>query len=227
MNDRTTYRDKTVPWSVRVTDVVRYGDVFVRVVSEIPTNVQLSVGDTVAIDVRPQSGVLRRYTVSAVSDSSFEFVAFRTQRGPATTFLNSLVPDAQLFGQGPERPVKLPTADLGHVVVLGDETVVGTAVATLCSTTAPVSVVVTSNIPLPVIDQLTNATQVQVCSTDDDTKNWLTHYVAQHGSDNVGIFLVGEQAANQSLRQHSFGLGVAKERVATRTFWRPDKEGLE
>ena len=227
MNDRVTYRDKTVPWLVRVIDVVRYGDVFVRVVSEMPTNVQLSVGDTVAIDVNPQSGVLRRYTVSSVDDSSFEFVAFRTQRGPATAFLDVLLPDTQLFGQGPERPVKMPTADLGHVAVLGDETVVGTAVATLSSTSAPISVVVTSKIAIPDIDQLAGATQVQVYSNYDDTKNWLTQYVAQHGSDNVGIFLVGEQAANQSLRQHSFGLGVAKERVATRTFWRPDKEGLE
>lgn len=227
MNERVTYRDKTVPWSVIINSVQRLGDVLVCVNCTMPTEVQLSIGDTIAIDVQPTSGVLRRYTVSSVSTSAFEFIAFRTQRGPATAFLDMLSDGGHIHGQGPERPVKLPTGNQRYVVVLGDETVVGTAVAVLSATASPVSLAIKTSLSIPDIPQLNGITTCATCDNDDDMKQWLTDFVTQHGSENVEVFLVGEQSANQLLRQHAFSLGVSKENLATRTFWRPDKAGLE
>lgn len=222
-----TYRDKTVPWTVDVMSVNRINDVFVHVVCGMPSNVQLSIGDTIAVDVEPTAAVFRRYTVSKVLPDSFEFVAFRTQRGPATAYLDGLAQGAQLHGQGPERPIKLPSEDMSAVAVMGDETVVGTAVAVIESTTAPVAIAMKSSVEVPLVQLLPTATQAVTHSDDESMKKWLTEFVEQHGTDNVGIFLVGGQSANQLFRQHAFGLGVHKDRVATRTFWRPDKAGIE
>jgi NADPH-dependent ferric siderophore reductase len=56
---------------------------------------------------------------------------------------------------------------------------------------------------------------------------WLTSFLESHGTQDSGVILVGEQSANQALRQHAFSLGLDKGRLATRTYWRPDKSGLE
>lgn len=205
----------------------RYDDAFVRVVCAMPTNTPLVAGDTIAVDVVPATQMLRRYTVSRVTDGTFEFIGFRTSRGPATTYLDQLSVGDDLDGQGPERPVKLPTADMTHVAILGDETVIGTAVAVIGATHNPTAVAVKTTKSVEQISHFLSATALSACTDDEAMKSWLTDFLTSKGADNVGIFLVGEQASNQSLRQHAFSLGVSKGCVATRTFWRPDKAGLE
>jgi NADPH-dependent ferric siderophore reductase len=63
-----------------------------------------------------------------------------------------------------------------------------------------------------------------VVDTNDELLDWVTN-TAPRADDYV--VLVGEQALNQQVRQHAFGLGVDKESLATRTFWRPDRAGIE
>jgi len=232
VNDVVTYRDKTVPWVTDVVEVWRYDDDFVHIVSTMPANVAFSPGETIAIDVEPQRGTLRRYTVSKVSAHSFECIAFRTNRGPATPFLDQLKTGDQLSGLGPERPVKLPTPDMSHVVVMGDETVMGTAVAVAGAAIGDVSVAVKTSNHLTRISALVssmsvNSLSLDAHSDDDAMMNWLSDVIHQHGVDHLGVFLVGEQSANQKLRQLAFAAGLPKEKLATRTFWRPDKSGLE
>jgi len=225
--DVVTYRDKTVPWAVSIVEIERYDDAFVRVVCAMPTNTPLVAGDTIAVDVAPPSQLFRRYTVSRTTDTTFEFVCFRTTRGPATSYLDQLSVGDGLNGQGPERPVKLPTADMVHVAVLGDETVIGTAIAVMGAAKNPISVAVKTTHTVEGISRALTPGVLSACSDEDDMKSWLTDFLTTNGIDAVGVFLVGEQSANQALRQHAFSLGVSKDRLATRTFWRPDKVGLE
>jgi NADPH-dependent ferric siderophore reductase len=227
VNEQVTYRDKTVPWSVTAVAVSTYDGAFVHVSCAIPGNVVLAAGDTVAIDVDPPAQSLRRYTVSRVDSQSFEFVAFRTERGPATLFLDNLKTGDVLYGQGPERPVKLPTPDMARVVVLGDETVIGTAIAVAGATSGYVRVAVKTTRSVSEVSTITAAHSVDALADDDAMKNWLTEMLQENGVAQTGVFLVGEQSTNQLLRQHAFSLGVTKDQLATRTFWRPDKAGLE
>ena len=227
MSNTTTYRDKTVPWSVAVVDVEGYDGAFVRVTCEMPSNTPLATGDTIAVDVAPTTQTFRRYTVSRITDATFEFIGFRTARGPATEYLDQLSAGDALNGQGPERPVKLPTADMAHVVVMGDETVIGTAVAVSGATPNPVAVAVKTTHGVEQVSQFLQPSVLSVCVDEEAMKSWLTNFLTNTGVESVGVFLVGEQSANQALRQHAFSLGVGKERLATRTFWRPDKVGLE
>ncbi len=225
--DRVRYRDKTTSWSVSVTGVDRIGQAWVKITCGMPSNTSLSLGDTIAIDVEPSHGTLRRYSISSSSGDSFEFIAHRTQLGPATHYLDHVSEGDVLFGQGPERPVKLPTQEMKSIAVLGDETVIGTAAAISQSTQMLVQVAMKTEIDASGIQELLCGATYAICRTDDDMLSWLTEFVQVNGTSDVGVFLFGEQAANQTLRQHAFGLGVGKERVATRTFWRPDKSGLE
>lgn len=227
VNDRVTYRDKTVPWSVTIRTVQQVADTWAFVTCDMPTNVAMSIGDTVAIDVVPINGVLRRYTVCRATAEEFEFVGYRTGLGPATPFLEGLSAGDVLHGQGPERPVKLPSVAIPHVAILGDETVMGTAIASISSTTSPVHVVIKSLKDLLELSRDISASSVTIANNDDDMKVWLTHFIQLHGAQNVAVFLVGEQAMNQTLRQVAFSQGIPKDQVATRTFWRPDKSGLE
>lgn len=227
VNERVTYRNKTVPWTVSVLEVERYDDAFVRVVGALPGNTPLVPGDTVGVSVAPGTQELRRYTVSRVTNDSFEFIGFRTQRGPATSYLDQISAGDELHGQGPERPVKLPSSEMTHIAVLGDETVIGTAVAIAGSTSHPVSVAAKTSRSVTEITPTMGARTVFTCATEDEMKSWLADFLQQHDVGDCGVFLVGEQSANQSLRQHAFSLGVEKDRLATRTFWRPDKAGLE
>ena len=59
---------------------------------------------------------------------------------------------------------------------------------------------------------------------EDQLLEWLTHAAPTAGDH---LVLVGAQALNQCVRQHAFGRGVDKEALATRTFWRPDRAGIE
>lgn len=227
MNEIVTYKDKTLPWTVAIRDVQRYDNLFVHIRCALPDNASLSAGDTVAIDIAPPSTVLRRYTVSRVSADSFEFIACRTEQGPATAYLDRVSPGDDIFGQGPERPVKLPTSEMAHVAVMGDETVIGTAMAVTGATSSPVSIAVkTSRAMREIIDAMDGAT-LSMCPDDDAMRMWLTSFLESHGTQDSGVILVGEQSANQALRQHAFSLGLDKGRLATRTYWRPDKSGLE
>lgn len=227
MSDVVTYRDKTVPWAVSIVEIERYDDAFVRVVCAMPTNTPVVAGDTIAVDVAPPSQLFRRYTVSRTTDTTFEFIGFRTARGPATEYLDQLSVGDALSGQGPERPVKLPTADMAHVIVIGDETVIGTAVAVSGANPKPVAVAVKTTHSVEQVSQVLQPSMLSVCADEEAMKSWLTDFLTNTGVEKVGVFLVGEQSANQALRQHAFSLGVSKERLATRTFWRPDKVGLE
>jgi NADPH-dependent ferric siderophore reductase len=225
--ERVRYRDKTTSWSVSVTAVERIGQDWVKITCDMPSNASLSLGDTIAIDVEPTQGTLRRYSISFSSDNSFEVIAHRTQLGPATQYLDQLSQGDLIHGQGPERPIKLPTQEMKRVAVLGDKTLIGTAAAIAQSTTMPVQVAMKTETDATGIQDLLCGATHAICKTDDEMLSWLTEFARVNGTNDVGIFLVGEQAANQTLRQHAFGLGIAKERVATRTFWRPDKSGLE
>ena len=222
-----TYRDKTAPWTVSIAEIERYDNAFVRVVCAIPTNTPLVAGDTIAVDIAAPSQTFRRYTVSRTTETTFEFIGFRTARGPATEYLDQMSVGDALSGQGPERPVKLPTADMAHVVVMGDETVIGTAVAVMGATSKPVAVAMKTTHSVEQVSQFLQPSMLSVCVDEEAMKSWLTNFLTNTGVESVGVFLVGEQSANQALRQHAFSLGVGKERLATRTFWRPDKVGLE
>ncbi|MFM8867421.1 MAG: hypothetical protein ACKOFZ_03960 [Ilumatobacteraceae bacterium] len=215
MTERTRYREVTSEFRVTVTEIERIGETHVRVVvSGAP---ELALLDTIALDV---GGALRRYTVSSI-DGGMEFVAYRTKRGPATSYLDQLAVGVELTGLAPERPVKMPPADASRVVVAGDDTAVGVARAVAHEHAGRVAVGIVGEALPEAVAELTGA-EVRVFDTSDQLLEWV-------GADVVGahFVLVGEQALNQQVRQHLFGLGVEKDNVATRTFWRPDREGLE
>lgn len=215
MTERTRYREVTSEFHATVTELERIGESHVRVVASGAP--ELALLDTIAIDV---GGALRRYTVSA-TDGGLEFVAYRTKRGPATAYLDRLAIGAELTGLAPERPVKMPPADATRVVVAGDDTAVGVARAVAKAHAGRVAVGIVGEVLPESVAALTGA-EVRVFDTNDQLLEWV-------GDDVAGahFVLVGEQAFNQQVRQHLFGLGVNKDNVGTRTFWRPDREGLE
>jgi len=215
MTERTRYREVTSEFRATVTEVERIGESHVRVVASGAP--ELALLDTIAVEM---GGVLRRYTVSSVG-GGLEFVAYRTKRGPATAYLDQLAVGAELTGLAPERPVKMPPADATRVVVAGDDTAVGVARAVAKAHPGPVAVGIVGEVLDECVAALTDA-EVRVFDTNDQLLEWV-------GADVAGthFVLVGEQALNQQVRQHLFGLGVEKDNVATRTFWRPDREGLE
>lgn len=218
MTERTTYRDITAAFTAVVADVARVGTTHVRVVlGGMPA---LTALDTIAVDV---GGELRRYTVSGVGDGSVEFVAYRTKRGPATRWLDALAEGQTVSGLAPERPVKTPPADAARVLVVGDDTAVGVARAVGTSHAGRVHVAIIGEVLPEDVVALTGAT-AQVVDTNDELLDWVTNTVPR--ADDY-VVLVGEQALNQQVRQHAFGLGVDKESLATRTFWRPDRAGIE
>ena len=219
MTERTTYRDITAEFTAAVADVERVGESHVRVVlGGMPA---LALLDTIAVDVG--GGDLRRYTVSRVADDRVEFVAYRTTRGPATPWLDVLAAGVSVNGLAPERPVKTPPADAARVLVVGDDTAVGVARAVGASHAGRVHVAIVGEVVLEDVVALTGAT-AHVVDTNDELLDWVTK-AAPRASDY--LVLVGEQALNQQVRQHAFGLGVDKEWLATRTFWRPDRAGIE
>ena len=215
MTERTRYREVTSEFRATVTHVECIGESHVRVVaSDAP---ELALLDTIAIDV---GGALRRYTVSSI-DGGMEFVAYRTKRGPATAYLDRLTVGAELTGLAPERPVKMPPADASRVVVVGDDTAVGVARAVAHKHAGRVAVGIVGEALPEAVAELTSA-EVRVFDTNDQLLEWVAADLA-----GAHFVLVGEQALNQQVRQHLFGLGVEKDNVATRTFWRPDKAGIE
>lgn len=218
MTERTTYRDITAEFAAAVADVERVGATHVRVVlGGMPA---LALLDTIAVDV---GGELRRYTVSRVAGDRVEFVGYRTTRGPATPWLDALAAGASVNGLAPERPVKTPPADATRVLVVGDDTAVGVARAVGASHAGRVHVAIVGEVVPEDVVALTGAT-AHVVDTSDELLDWVTNAAPRA---NEYLVLVGEQALNQRVRQHAFGLGVDKEWLATRTFWRPDRAGLE
>jgi NADPH-dependent ferric siderophore reductase len=219
MTERTTYRDITAAFTAVVADVVRVGTTHVRVaLGGMPA---LALLDTIAVDVG--DGQLRRYTVSGVGEGTVEFVAYRTKRGPATRWLDALAEGQTVSGLAPERPVKTPPADAARVLVVGDDTAVGVARAVGASHAGRVHVAIIGEVLPEDVVALTGAT-AHVMDTNDELLDWVTNTAPQ--ADDY-VVLVGEQALNQQVRQHAFGLGVDKESLATRTFWRPDRAGIE
>jgi NADPH-dependent ferric siderophore reductase len=191
-----------------------------------------SAGDTVAVDVG--GSVLRRYTVAGSQAGTLEFVAVLTGLGPATPWLRSLVPGATVRGQGPERPVTAPQGARG-VLVVGDETAIGTALSVARSMAVPgagaaVRAVIRSSSPLPQACALlasNGCERVTVAPADASHDADLAAAVAEWGSDGAAVVVVGEQSANHAVRTAALALGIARDQVATRTFWRPDRTGLE
>lgn len=217
MTERTRYRAVTSEFTATVTEMSRVGTTHVRVtMTDVPG---MALLDTIAIEV---GDALRRYTVSA-TEVGLEFVAYRTRRGPATEYLDGLEVGAQVRGLGPERPVKTSPIDATQVCVVGDDTVVGVARAIGMSHPGRVTVGLLGEARAEDVVALTGAV-VRVFDSEDGLLLWVTE---QAGVAGTHFVLVGEQASNQKVRQHAFGLGVDKESVATRTFWRPDRAGLE
>jgi NADPH-dependent ferric siderophore reductase len=223
--DRTRYRDLTTPFSVVALEVHRMDDCLVRVSAPQPPSNSVTVGDTVAIHVG--EGELRRYTVSAADVATFELVGFLTRQGPATAFLETLAVGDTLSGQAPERAVKMPDNDVTWAVVVGDETIVGSARAVVTSTRGDVHVVVKSVDALDDAATYISATSFSHHATDDEVIAQVTSTVEANGTDGAWALLVGEQSVNNKVRQHLFTLGFSKDQVATRTFWRPDRVGIE
>jgi len=223
--DRTRYRDLTEPFSVVALEVQRVGSCFVRVRAPQPPSNGVTVGDTVAINVGV--GELRRYTVSAADVATFEFIGYLTQQGPATAFLVALTAGSTLTGQAPERAVKMPDNDVRWAVVVGDETVVGSAHGVVASMQNEVHVIVKSAHSLSKAATLVGATTFSRYVSDDEVIAAVTSCVEAHGTDGAWALLVGEQSVNNKVRQHLFLLGFSKDQIATRTFWRPDRAGIE
>ena len=234
--DRVRYRDVTVPWSAQVVERVAVGDQLVHLTMSIPGNYRPTVLDTIALDVR--SGVLnvssdedapalRRYTVSAVGDTWFDIVAFRTQCGPATAFLDSVRVGDTVSGLGPERPVKTPEADLSKITVVGDETAVGTARAIAGTDGSRVVACVMSGWDLTAVSEAFPQLAVSFVTNEAELLAWLDTEVGSGDPGTTGVWVVGEQSVNHAVRTRAKELGVSKDNVATRTFWRPDRAGIE
>lgn len=186
-----------------------------------------SAGDTVAVDVG--GAVMRRYTVAGAGGGSLEFVAVLTGLGPATPWLCTLAPGASVSGTGPERPVTAPDGAVG-VLVVGDETAIGTALSVARSVAVPVRAVIRSSSPLPDVGALLSSNgceTVTVVPVDAVHDADLAAAVAEWGADGAAVVVVGEQSANHAVRTAALELGIVRDRVATRTFWRPDRAGLE
>jgi len=218
VTERTRYRDLAEEFRSTVAEVERIGTTHVRVVlSGMP---QLAPLDTIAIDV---GDTPRRYSVSAVNNDAVEFIGYRTRRGPATAFLETLEPGVVVSGIAPERPVKMPPEGAASVLVVGDDTVVGVARAVGHAHPGRVAVGVLGEALADEVSRVTGA-DVAIFASDFELLAWVDERVTAPGTH---LLVVGEQALNQRVRQHAFGLGVDKEALATRTFWRPDQAGLE
>jgi len=224
---RTRYRALVAPWTATVASVQRLDGRASRVVLERIDGYEPTLGDTVAVDVG--GGQMRRYTVADATGSGLQFVGVLTGLGPATPWLESLVPGSTVAGRGPERPVLSPDGARG-VVVFGDATAIGTALSVVRSVGVHVRVIIRSAVPMPDTTALlleSGCTSVSVVSATAVHEGDLAVVVDEWGSDGVGVVVVGEQAANHSVRTAAIALGISRERVATRTFWRPDRVGLE
>jgi len=224
---RPRYRGLASPWTAAVGAVHRLDGRAVHVVLTPPDGYVPSHGDTVAVDVG--DGHVRRYTVAGTGGGGLEFVGVLTGLGPATPFLEALAQGATVSGTGPERPV-LPPAGVRGVVVIGDETAVGTALSVARSVDVPVRAVIRSASALPDSVALLSSAGCRSASVvpaeavhDGD----LAAALAEWGADGTGVVAVGEQSANHAVRTSALALGIARDRVATRTFWRPDRAGLE
>ena len=235
--DRVRYREVTVPWVAEVVARATVGDRLVHLTMSIPGNYRPSVLDTVALDVRSgaldvRSGddaeaVLRRYTVSAVGDTWFDIVAFRTQRGPATSFLDSVRVGDRVSGLGPERPVKAPESTLAKVVVVGDDTAVGTARAIAGIDSVRFAACVMSVCDMSGVADAFPGLALSVAANETELLEWLGNEVGSGDPATTGVWVVGEQSVNHAVRTRAKELGVSKDNVATRTFWRPDRAGIE
>ena len=243
--DRVRYREVTVPWAADVVARRPVGDRLVHLTMSMPGNYRPTVLDTIALDVRSgaldvrsgaldvRSGaddaeaVLRRYTVSAVGDTWFDIVAFRTQRGPATPFLDAVGIGDRVSGLGPERPVKTPESGLAKVVVVGDDTAVGTARAIAAIDGSRVAACVMSEWDMSGVADAFPELAVSVVSNEAELLEWLGNEVGSGDPATTGVWVVGEQSVNHAVRTRAKELGVSKDNVATRTFWRPDRAGIE
>ena len=236
--DRVRYREVTVPWAAEVVARRPVGDRLVHLTMSMPGNYRPTVLDTIALDVRSgaldaRSGaddaeaVLRRYTVSAVGDTWFDIVAFRTQRGPATPFLDAVSVGDRVSGLGPERPVKTPESELAKVVVVGDDTAVGTARAIATIDGSRVAACVMSERDMSGMADAFPELAVSVVSNEAELLEWLGNEVGSGDPATTGVWVVGEQSVNHAVRTRAKELGVSKDNVATRTFWRPDRAGIE
>lgn len=223
--ERVRYREVTVQWVARVIGRDAVGDRLVHLTMSGPGNYRPTVLDTVAIDVG--EGQLRRYTVSAVNESSFDIVAFRSERGPATPFLDSVAVGDEVSGLGPERPVKTPESSLAKVIVVGDETMVGTARAVSGLGTIGVASCMVSAHDMSGVAASFPDLGLSIVSNETDLLEWLKAEVGSGDVSATGVWVVGEQSVNHAVRTRAKELGVAKENVATRTFWRPDRAGIE
>ena len=235
--DRVRYREVTVPWQAEVVARAAVGDRMVHLTMSMPANYRPTVLDTVALDVRTgaldvhtgasDEAVLRRYTVSAVGDTWFDIVAFRTERGPATAFLDGVRVGDRVSGLGPERPVKTPESDLTKVVVVGDDTAVGTARAVAGTNGSRVATCVMSAWDMSGVVDAFPGLELSVVSNEDGLLEWLGNEVGSGDPATTGVWVVGEQSVNHAVRTRAKELGVSKDNVATRTFWRPDRAGIE
>jgi len=218
-DDRVRYRELTADFTatvgesislaprlrlVRLTDVVGY----------VPSR-----GDTVALDVG--GGELRRYTASRVDGSGFDLVSVLTGNGPATPYLDGLSSDTRLSGRAPERPV-LPPRGVERLAVLGDATAFGTARSV--ADVMPTRVAIADEAEFAPALAAIGADSAEIVT---DAPGWLESLVATDRADGLGVMIVGEQSANHAVRQRAYALGVPRERVVTRTFWRPDRAGIE
>jgi NADPH-dependent ferric siderophore reductase len=224
---RTRYRGLTVEWTAVVSSVAGLDGRAMHVVLGRVEGYAPNLGDTVAMDVG--AGQLRRYTVAGAGRGALEFVGVRTGLGPATPWLESLVPGAQVSGKGPERPVLPPDGALG-IVVVGDETAIGTALSVVRSAAVPVHAVIRSASALPdsaAVLSSAGCRRVSVVPDSAAHEGDLAAALAEWGADGTGVVVVGEQSANHAVRTAAVALGIPRERVSTRTFWRPDRTGLE
>jgi NADPH-dependent ferric siderophore reductase len=218
VTERTRYREATREFRGVVTEVERVGATHVRVA--VGAMGQLMLLDTIAVDI---GGELRRYSVSRSGADSVEFVAFRTGRGPATVYLDALEAGAPLIGLAPERPVKTPPDDAAVVLVVGDDTAVGVARALGMSHAGRTLVGIRGECAVDDVARLVDA-PTHVFDAEDRLLEWVGERCA---AAEAHLVLVGEQSLNHRVRQHAFACGVDKDRVATRTFWRPDRAGIE
>ena len=231
---RVRYREVTVPWVAQVTNKEALGDRLVKLSIAIPENFTPAPLDTIAVEI----GVdLRRYTVSAVTDTSFEIVAFRTLHGPATQFLDAVEVGDTVRGSGPERPVKMPGGTVSRVIVAGDETAVGVAraIAGLAAgrtqsgdgLALEVHVGLVARANMDAARALLLGCQLEFFDNEADVSSWLGEIIPAGDTSTTGVCVVGQQSVNHMVRTRAVSLGVPKEHVATRTFWRPDRSGLE
>lgn len=217
--DRVRYRELTADFSATLHESVvlaprlrllRFGDV---------VGYTATRGDTVALDVG--DGALRRYTVSRTDEGGFDLVTVLTGNGPATPYLAGLSAGATVTGRAPERPVR-PPVGVERLAVLGDATAFGTARSIADLTTTRVAIADEPEFA-PALSAI-GAVSAEIVA---DAPAWLESLIAEGGVDGLGVVVVGEQSANHAVRQRALALGVSRDRVVTRTFWRPDRAGIE